>query len=60
MCCGVEVHHHLIIPFGQFLTHKSINSIHSEALMNSRKVIFIVINESLVDPLHVTNYGLLV
>src|SRR5215216_6509940 len=60
MGSGIELHYHLIIPFSQLLTNKCVHFIHSEALMNSRKVIFIVINECPVNPSHITHYGLLI
>ena len=60
MCCGVKLHDQLIIPFSQLLTNKCVNSCSSETLMDSWEILSIIVNEFLVNPSHVTYYGLLV
>ena len=60
MSCLVELHNELIIPLGELLTNKVINTISFEAFMHTWEMISICINEFLVHPSHITDYGLLV
>ena len=60
MSYGVELHDELIIPFCELLSHKLINSTSLEAIIYTREVIFIFINEFPAYSSHVTHDGLLV
>ena len=60
MGCGVKLHDELIIPLGELLGNKSVNSTCLEAIMHTREVILILLDELPVNPSHVTHNGLLI
>ena len=60
MCCGVDLRDKFIIPVSELLPNKISNSTSNKTVLDSKIVLFIVLDVGPVDPPHITNYRLLV